>query len=43
VAAQRDLWRRSAEQINGLRWAWTLICLVNVIGPISYFMFGRKQ
>ncbi|NTW97626.1 MAG: PLDc_N domain-containing protein [Oscillochloris sp.] len=43
VAAQRDLWRRSAEEINGPRWVWTLICLVNVIGPISYFMFGRKH
>lgn len=43
VAAQRDLWRRPAAQINGPRWAWALICLVNFIGPVSYFMFGRKQ
>ena len=43
IATLRDLRRRPAEQINGPKWAWTLAAFVNVIGPISYFMFGRKR
>lgn len=41
AAAQADLWRRPPEQIRGRRWAWALVCLINFVGPIAYFIFGR--
>jgi Phospholipase_D-nuclease N-terminal len=42
VAALRDLRRRTAAELNGPRWVWALVCFVNVIGPLSYFRFGRR-
>lgn len=42
-AALRDIRRRPAEQINGSKRVWTLATFVNYIGPISYFVFGRKR
>lgn len=42
-AALRDIRRRPAEQINGSKRVWTLAAFVNYIGPISYFVFGRKR
>jgi hypothetical protein len=42
VAALVDLIRR--ERTRGPKWAWALvIVLVNLIGPIVYFVFGRKD
>lgn len=38
-----DILRRSPEQVNGPRWAWTLASLVSFVGPLSYFAFGRKN
>ncbi len=38
-----DLRRRSAEQINGQKRLWNLIVLINFVGPIAYFVFGRKR
>jgi hypothetical protein len=37
-----DMARRSAEQINGSKWAWALASLVSFIGPIAYFVWGRR-
>jgi hypothetical protein len=37
-----DLWHRSADEINGDRRLWTLASFVNFVGPIAYFLFGRK-
>lgn len=32
------------RQTNGPKWLWLLIILlVNTIGPILYFIFGRKE
>lgn len=28
---------------NGPKWAWILVVIVNTIGPIVYFIFGRKN
>jgi hypothetical protein len=29
---------------NGPKWLWVLVILfVNIIGPIIYFVFGRRQ
>jgi hypothetical protein len=42
IAALCDIWRRPAEEVNGDRRLWTLASFVNFVGPISYFVFGRK-
>ncbi|QJW35994.1 PLD nuclease N-terminal domain-containing protein [Cellulosimicrobium protaetiae] len=42
AAAYRDLLRRPAEQVNGTKLAWGLALLVNWVGPIAYFLDGRK-
>lgn len=42
IAALVDLIRRS--QTRGPKWAWALvIILINFIGPIIYFIAGRKE
>ena len=45
VAALADIYRRPAEEINGSKWLWSATALVNFmgIGPIAYFIFGRKR
>lgn len=43
IAALRDLRRRPAEAINGNKRLWTAIVFINFIGPIAYFVFGRKR
>lgn len=42
ITALVDLIRR--EQTHGPKWVWALvIVLVNFIGPIIYFVAGRKD
>lgn len=42
IAALVDLIRR--QQTRGPKWVWALvIVLVNYIGPIIYFVTGRKE
>ena len=42
IAALVDLIRR--EQTRGPKWVWVLvIVLVNFVGPIVYFVIGRKD
>ncbi len=42
IVALLDLIRR--EQTRGPKWVWAVvIVLVNIIGPIIYFLFGRKE
>jgi hypothetical protein len=43
VAALWDMWRRPVEEINGDRRLWTLASFVNFVGPVAYFLFGRKR
>ena len=43
VAALTDLRRRDPDQVRGPRWAWALACFVNFVGPISYFLLGRRR
>lgn len=40
--AQRDIRRRPAEQIRGDKRFWAAVSLVNFVGPIAYFLFGRR-
>lgn len=42
VAALADIARRDEERINGPKWVWASISFINFIGPIAYFMGGRK-
>jgi len=42
IVAIIDLIR--VPQTNGPKWMWAIIIIiVNIIGPIAYFIFGRKQ
>ena len=38
-----DIYRRPADEIRGNKKLWTAAAFVNFIGPISYFVFGRKR
>jgi hypothetical protein len=42
VFALLDLNKRTATR--GPKWVWILvIVLINLIGPIAYFLFGRQE
>jgi hypothetical protein len=41
--AVRDLRRRSATEINGNKKVWMLAAFAPPVGPIVYFLFGRKR
>jgi hypothetical protein len=43
ILALTDIRRRPADQINGNKRLWTLMAFINFIGPITYFIFGRKR
>ena len=43
VAALIDIRRRPADAINGSKRLWTAVVFINGIGPIAYFVFGRKR
>ncbi len=43
AAAQRDLRRRPARKVNGDKRLWAAACFVNFVGPMAYFVFGRKR
>jgi len=35
---------RKAAAVRGKKWAWALVIIfVNIIGPIVYFAFARKE
>lgn len=42
-AALLDLRKRTPEELNGPKAAWVAACFVNYVGPISYFILGRKR
>jgi hypothetical protein len=43
TAALRDLKKRPADQVNGPKPAWFAASFLNFIGPVAYFLFGRKR
>jgi hypothetical protein len=43
VLAQRDLSRRSSEEIRGSRGLWRAATFVSFVGPIASFSFGRRR
>jgi hypothetical protein len=38
-----DLRRRPAEQIRGPKWMWKALAFVNIVGPVAYFLVGRRR
>lgn len=43
IAAERDIQLRPADLIRGPKTRWRLLCLINFVGPLSYFAFGRRR
>jgi Phospholipase_D-nuclease N-terminal len=43
VVALADLWRRPPEHLNGPKPLWLAVSLVNFVGPLAYFAFGRRR
>ena len=41
LAAQVDLTRRRADEVQGPKLLWRLVALVNLFGPLAYFWRGR--
>ena len=42
-AALIDIKRRQPDQLNGPRWLWTGVSFINFIGPVTYFVVGRRR
>jgi hypothetical protein len=43
IAALVDIRRRPEDEIRGNKRLWTAAVFVNFIGPVSYFLFGRRR
>ena len=43
IAAERDIQRRPPDLIRGSKKHWRLVCLINFVGPLSYFTAGRRR
>jgi hypothetical protein len=41
AAAERDVQRRSTDEIRGSRLVWRMLCL-NALGAIGYYLLGRR-
>ena len=41
AAAQLDITRRPVEQIRGGKPLWRLVSLLNIVGPLAYYRWGR--
>ena len=42
ATAWRDLAKRSEKEINGRKGLWAAIIAINWVGPIAYFVRGRR-
>ena len=43
ATAWTDLARRPAEDVNGPKAMWAVVIAVNFVGPIAYFISGRRH
>ncbi|MBE0009955.1 MULTISPECIES: PLD nuclease N-terminal domain-containing protein [unclassified Arthrobacter] len=43
ATAWTDLAKRPPEQVNGPKLAWTAIIAINFVGPVLYFVIGRRR
>jgi hypothetical protein len=42
-AALLDIRRRSPDELRGGKRLWVPAVFVNFVGPIAYFLFGRRR
>ena len=42
AAAWTDLARRPADRVNGLKPVWAAVIAINYVGPLLYFLRGRR-
>ena len=43
ATAWTDLARRPRAEVNGSKGKWAAIIAVNIVGPLSYFRWGRRK
>jgi hypothetical protein len=43
AAALFDLSRRPARKVRGDKRLWVAAAFVNYVGPVAYFVYGRKR
>ena len=43
AAALRDVIRRPARELTAPKPVWVAACFVNFLGPIAYFVIGRRR
>jgi hypothetical protein len=43
AAALADIYRRPAQEIRGDKRLWAVVAFVNFVGPVLYFLFGRRR
>jgi hypothetical protein len=43
AAALVDIHQRTEEELTASKRTWTMISFINYVGPIAYFLFGRKE
>ena len=43
AAALRDVIRRPASELTAPKPVWVAACFVNFLGPIAYFVIGRRR
>ena len=41
-AALRDLRARPADEVRGPKGLWMAVAFINYVGPLAYFLVGRK-
>lgn len=43
TVALSDLRKRERATVRGPKWVWSLVCLVQPVGPILYLLVGRRR
>ena len=43
IAALWDIKNRDDNEIKGSKKMWTALSFIDIIGPLSYFLIGRKR
>lgn len=43
IAALRDIKERDESDIKGSKKMWMTLSFIDIIGPLAYFLFGRKK
>ena len=43
ATAWADLAKRTPAEVNGPKLLWTVVIAINLVGPILYFVIGRRR